>query len=332
MLHNKELRYFLLLLFIVTSVCSGYAFLWQIRAGIMVLIACLLLCCCFIVFTCWRYYQLRKLSQKLVQIRKGDYSMDIRDNKEGELSILKNDIYKVTTMLSEHNKQMQNDKIALSNSLSDISHQLKTPLTSMTVMTDLLSSQELPTEKRIQFTNELKNQLQRMEWLLSSLLKLSKIDAGTIQFKQETVNCQQLLQQVSAPFLIPMELKEQTFKIKGADFSFVCDQNWTAEALINILKNCIEHTPTGGSIQIICSDNPLFTQIEISDTGCGIDKSDLPYIFNRFYKGKNASSDSVGIGLAMAHSIIEAQNGTIHVKSALNKGSQFTIQFFKQII
>ena len=219
-------------------------------------------------------------------------------------------------MLSEQSSLLQQDKIKLTDAISDISHQLKTPLTSMMVMADLLSDAELPKEKRTEFTHNIRIQLERIDWLVSSLLKLSKIDAGTVQFKKDQIAVKKLIQKALEPVLIPMDIKEQTVSIKGEDtVSFLGDLNWTTEALINILKNCVEHTPEGEVINISFSENALFTEIVIADNGKGIPKEDIPYIFKRFYKGKNASEDSIGIGLAMAHSIITSQNGEIEVKS-----------------
>ena len=201
------------------------------------------------------------------------------------------------------------------------------------VMADLLSDPELPTAKRTEFTRNIRIQLERIDWLVSSLLKLSKIDAGTVQFKKDQIAVKNLIQKALEPVLIPMDIKEQTVSIKGEEtVSFLGDLNWTAEALINILKNCVEHTREGGVIDISFSENVLFTEIIIADNGKGIPKEDLPYIFKRFYKGKNASEDSIGIGLAMAHSIITSQNGDIEVTSEEGKGTQFRIKFYKQVI
>lgn len=236
-------------------------------------------------------------------------------------------------MLKEQSALLKQDKIKLTNAISDISHQLKTPLTSMMVMTDLLNDDKLPVTKRTEFTHNIQIQLERIEWLVSSLLKLSKIDAETVKFKKEAVTVKQLIQKALEPLLIPMDIKEQTLSVKGSDeVTFIGDLNWTAEAVLNILKNCVEHTPEGGMLSISFSENALFTEIVISDNGKGIHKEDLPYIFQRFYKGRNAGADSIGIGLAMAQSIVRSQNGDIEVKSEENLGTSFIIKFYKQII
>ena len=247
--------------------------------------------------------------------------------------ILKNDIYKVTLLLSEQGSLLRQDKIKLTDAIADISHQLKTPLTSMLVMADLLSDGRLTENKRTEFTRNIRVQLERIEWLVSSLLKLSKIDAGTAQFKKDAIPVKKLIQKALEPVLIPMDIKEQRVSIQGEDtVSFLGDLNWTAEALLNIIKNCVEHAPEGGVISISFAENPLFTEIVIADNGPGIPREDLPYIFKRFYKGKNAGEDSIGIGLAMAYSIITNQAGDIEVKSEQGRGTQFHIKFYKQII
>lgn len=278
-----------------------------------------------------RYKEIESLSGYLRTISNGQYSLDVRDNQEGELSILKNEIYKVTLMLSKQSDYLNQDKKRLADALSDISHQLKTPLTSMLVMIDLLSQQNLTEEKRIEFTGNIEKQLERMDWLLSSLLKLSKIDAGTAIFKKETIVVEDLVLQSLEPLRIPIELKNQDLLITGENsVTFIGDQGWTSEALINILKNCVEHTPAEGRISIHYTENPLYTEILIEDTGKGISREDLPNIFKRFYRGKNASKNSIGIGLAMAHTVIESQQGSLDVKSELGKGTQFSIKFHKR--
>lgn len=277
------------------------------------------------------YKQMGGLSSNLRKICNGDYSLDIRDNEEGELSILKNEIYKVTLMLSEQRNLYKNDQERLAEAIADISHQLKTPLTSMTVMADLLSNHQLSSERRVEFTRHIQIQVERMDWLLSSLLKLSKIDAGTVIFRKDIVNVSNLIEQVKNQILIPMEIKNQTLEVQGdVEVSFQGDLKWTVEALINILKNCIEHTHENGLILINFIENPLYTEISMKDNGKGIAKEDIPYIFKRFYRGKNAGTDSVGIGLAMAKSIINGQNGDLTVDSQEGQGSTFSIKFYKQ--
>jgi signal transduction histidine kinase len=334
LIRNKEIQISLLVLCLIGIIATGLAaLLFSFKAATFTFITIFLLISCSLFFTAWRYREIEKLSNYLRQISNGEYSLDVRDNEEGELSILKNEIYKVTLMLSEHGSQLQEDKSKLTNAISDISHQLKTPLTSMMVMADLLNDSKLNEAKRVEFTRNIRVQLERMDWLVSSLLKLSKIDAGTIRFKKDQVVVRQLIQKAVETVLIPMDIKEQTLLVNGEDeVSFLGDLNWTVEAVINILKNCVEHTQEGGAISITFSENALFTEIIIEDNGKGISKKDLPYIFKRFYKGINAGEDSVGIGLAMAYSIIKTQNGSLEVTSDVGKGSRFQIRLYKQVI
>lgn len=333
MIRSREIKIFVLLLLIISlfSVIIGL-FLFSLSVAVYLFVVSLLFIGSFYLFTKWRYLELQKLSTYLQRIANGDESLDIRDNVEGELSILKNNIYKVTLMLSENSSLLHNEKLKLTDAISDISHQLKTPLTSMVVMTDLLSNSALEEEKRQEFTHNISIQLERMEWLVSSLLKLSKMDAGTISFKKERINVQELVQKALEPVLVPMDIKEQSLNIVGQEPTYyIGDFKWTVEAIINILKNCVEHTKEGGMITIRFSENVLFTEIIIQDTGEGISRKDLPYIFKRFYKGENASEESVGIGLAMAYSIIKSQEGDIEVSSKQGEGTSFHIKFYKHV-
>ncbi|WP_160035391.1 sensor histidine kinase [Paenibacillus sp. An7] len=333
MFRNKEIRMLLLtmssfsLIAVITSLVISRETAWITIVTAAVLITCSIL------YTRYRYREIAKLSSYLREITSGNYSLDIRDNQEGELSILKNDIYKVTLMLSEQGSLLQEDKIKLTNAISDISHQLKTPLTSMTVMADLLSDPELDRNKRIEFVRNISTQLDRIGWLISALLKFSKIDAGTAQFKKDRVKVSELIQKSIEPVLVPMDIKEQRLIINGEESTFFLgDLNWSSEAIVNILKNGVEHTPAGGEITISYAENALFTEIIISDNGKGIPKEEIPHLFKRFFKGKQASEDSVGIGLALAQSIITSQNGTIDVKSEPGAGTEFHIKFYKHVI
>jgi signal transduction histidine kinase len=334
LLRNREVQILLTIHLSIGVIGFAAAALFvSMPAAVLVLSVSILLISSSLIFTKWRYREIEKLSGYLKQISSGDFHLDVRDNSEGELSLLKSDIFKVTRMLSEQGAVLHEDKAKLTNAISDISHQLKTPLTSMIVMADLLRDKKLEDGKRAEFTRNLQGQLERMEWLVSSLLKLSKIDAGTITFKKEKVLVAPLIQAATGPLLIPMEIKMQHVKIDGdKQAAFIGDFNWTAEALINIIKNAVEHTAEGGEISIHFSENALFTEITICDNGKGIAKENLPYIFRRFYKGKNAGDDSVGIGLAMAYSIITSQHGDIEVNSPPGVGTSFQIKFYKQVI
>lgn len=331
-LRNREIRV-LFIAIIVISITMITCVAWFPKSAVIaVIIASILILITVFRFTFWRYREIEKLSSYLQKISSGDYMLDVRDNHEGELSILKNNIYKVTLMLAEKSELLRKDKIHLTDAISDISHQLKTPLTSMTVMTDLLSDAKLPAAKRVEFTHNISTQLERIEWLVTSLLKLSKIDAGTVTFKRDKISVKNVIEKALDPLRIPIEIKEQNIVVTGEEgVSFVGDLNWTVEALINILKNCVEHTPEGGTIELSFTENILYTELIVKDNGKGIAKEDLPYLFNRFFKGKNANDDSIGIGMAMAYSIVTNQNGHLDVTSEQGRGTIFRIKFYQQI-
>ena len=279
-------------------------------------------------FTVVRYRKISQLTADLREVSSGRDRLHLEEYEEGELSILSSEIYKLTVQLREQASLLQEDKLFLERNLSDISHQLKTPLTSLSVMNDLLRDENLPAHKRKEFLDSTGRQLERMDWLLNALLKMAKLDAGAERLQREPVNALQVVRGAAEHLLIPMELREQQFSASGDDADFYGDAAWTREALANILKNCMEHTPAGGKISVQVERTPLYLAIRIGDTGCGIHPEDLPHVFERFYRGKNSGEDSVGIGLYMAKSIITRENGTLSVESILHKGTLFTIKFY----
>lgn len=251
-------------------------------------------------------------------------------NQEGQMGLLKTELMKMTTVLKEKVALLHSEKIFLNDTISDISHQLKTPMTSLMLLTDLMYN-DLDKEKKIEFLDRTNAQLSRMDWLIKSMLKLSKLEAKVIDFKTDKVNINELIKRSISPLLVPIELRNISLNINGdKEASYIGDIEWSSEALGNIIKNCVEHTKEGGTLDITYEENPIYSEIIIKDNGEGIDKDDIQNIFKRFYKGKNNKSDSVGIGLAMAKSIIESQNGDIYVKSKKNRGSEFHITFHKR--
>ena len=275
------------------------------------------------------YNKIRKLSIYANDILNNKYNMDIREYSEGDISNLKNDLYKMTIKLKEQNELSLKDKIYLQDTLSDISHQLKTPLTSMYVINELLYDDKLDKSLKKELLNKSKKGLERIEWLITSLLKMSRLDSGSEKLILENVKLINIINKTIEPIRIPLELKNINLNVSCSnDIKVNVDVNWTTEALINILKNAMEHTSENGNINIVCSDNPLYTMISISDDGCGISKKDLPHIFERFYKGMG-NKESIGIGLNMSKKIIESENGNISVKSKENEGTTFIIKLFK---
>ena len=268
-----------------------------------------------------------ELNGQIDRILHGDDSIDIQMFKEGEMYILQNQINKMTVRLRENASLLKKDKTYLADSLADISHQLRTPMTSLQILLTFLSKSTLNETERANYSREAEALLSRMDWLLSALLKISKIDTGTAVFAHEKVKVSELIKRSTEPFAIPLELQNIELKINcDESLSFVGDINWTAEAVGNILKNCIEHTRN--LIEINCTENAIYTEIIISDNGAGIDKTDLPHIFERFYRGENYSENNYGIGLALCRMILSKQNATVKAENS-EKGAKFIIKFYK---
>ena len=296
-----------------------------------IFICIILMLCMILTLSCFKkiYDDIKDMTDYAYNSSEGrNFEMKNR-NQEGQIGLLKTELIKMTNILKEKVELLNNEKIFLNNTISDISHQLKTPMTSLIILNDLMY-EDLPTETKIEFLDKIKSQLNRMEWLVKSMLKLSKVEAKVINFEKKEVKINELIKRSVAPSLIPMEIKNIKLSIDGDEnTSYIGDINWSSEAFVNIIKNCIEHTPQDGRIDINYAQNPLYCEVVIKDSGEGIDKKDLPHIFKRFYKGKTSKEDSVGIGLAMAKSIIESQNGDIYVESEINKGTEFHIIFHK---
>ena len=275
----------------------------------------------------------RKISEitaYLEEINRGNYSLDISDNSEESLSILKNELYKTTVMLNEAAENSRKDKVLLKDSLSDISHQLKTPLTSIMIMLDaVLDDRDMDEKTRTTFLRDMKREITGTQFLVDSLLKLSKLDSNTVKFARQESAVEAVVAEAVKNVEIIGELKNVTIKVSGtAEKQFFCDFKWQVEALTNIIKNCIEHSGEDGEIQISYADNALYTEVAVRDFGSGIAPEDLPHIFERFYKGKHSGKDSVGIGLALAKAIIEKDNGYIQADSQEGKGTRFTVRYF----
>ncbi len=275
--------------------------------------------------------KIKQITNYINQIKNKKYDLNIEENTEDELSNLKNELYKITIMLKEESEISKKDKENLKISVEDISHQLKTPLTSITIMLDNLKDNPNIEEKTKQkFIFEISKQVEWINWLVISMLKLSKLDANVVQFYDEKINLKKFIGEIIKNLEIPIEVKNQKIIIDGDEnVSFIGDYKWQQEAITNIIKNCIEHNENNGTIYINYEENSLFTKITIRDEGEGISKEDLKHIFERFYKGKNSSENSVGIGLALAKNIIEKNNGMINCKSELDKGTEFVIKYMK---
>ena len=278
-----------------------------------------------------RYQRIDALSKSIDRVLHDEDRALIADSEEGELAILSSEIRKMTVRLQEQNGKLKDDKRMLSDAIADLFHQIRTPLTSMNLPVSMLSEDDLTAEQRLRYVHEMRQQLSRIQWITETLLKLSKLDAETVRFRPEPVGAAALVEQAAEPLRIRMELTDTAFTVEG-DAEMQVDRAWTAEALSNILKNCMEHTPEGGRISVFIEDSPVLSRIMIRDTGTGFDPEDLAHIFERFYRGKNAADDSIGIGLALSREVIAAQGGTIVAKNADTGGAQFVITFYKAVL
>ena len=275
--------------------------------------------------------KLQQLNDDLDRLLRSGTPLPIDQYQEGELSILACQMEKVTMRLTEATDRTRKEKSNLADSMADISHQLRTPMTAMNLAVTMLRSHDLTPRKRMELTAELQKQLDRIDWLVETLLKISKLDAGTVTLARQQIAVRDVISRAADPLTIPMEVRDQRLCITCRNEQVSADLTWTAEALGNILKNCMEHTPEGGTISIDVQETPLFTQIILEDTGHGFAPEDLPHLFDRFYQGSNASPSSYGIGLSLARSVITSQDGIIQAMNG-KSGAKFVLKFYKQII
>ena len=291
--------------------------------------------CIFVKYNKNQNKKISEITKYIEDINRGIYTLSIQENSEDELSILKNELYKITVMLREQSENSIKDKMQLKKSLEDISHQLKTPLTSITIMLDnLLDNPNMDVDIRNDFIKSIYREISNINFFIQALLKLSKFDVNTIKFNRKEEKIRDIIDQAQQNVETLCDLRK--IKIETIpDFGqapfrnpeVVCDIKWQVEAITNIIKNCVEHSESGTKISIKYGKNDLYSEILIEDQGSGIDPEDLKHIFERFYKGKNSRKDSVGIGLSLAKTIIEKDNGYITVESEIGKGSKFCIRY-----
>ena len=275
--------------------------------------------------------KINQITQYINEIKNRKYDLNINENSEDELSNLKNELYKITIMLKEESEISRQDKENIKMSVEDISHQLKTPLTSIMIMLDnLKDNPNMDEDTKQKFIFEISKQVDWINWLVISILKLSRLEADVVKFSNNKINVKKFIDEIIGNLEIPIEIKNQKISIEGdEDASFIGDYKWQQEAITNIIKNAIEHNKENGKITIKYEENVLFTKITIIDEGQGIAKEDLKHIFERFYKAQNSSDNSVGIGLSLAKNIIEKNNGMINCKSEIENGTEFIVKYMK---
>ena len=274
--------------------------------------------------------EIDKIVKCIERINKKNYKLNIDEISEDELSILKNEIYKTTIMLKEDAENSKKDKIELKKSLSDISHQLKTPLTSILIILDnLIENPDMDENIRNDFIRDIKREITNINFLVQNILKLSKLDTNTVKFDNKKNSLKEIINKCISNLVYLCELKNIEIELNMKSDCFIrCDFNWQVEAITNVIKNGIEHSFDDSKIVVDVNDNKVYTKVDIINYGDAIPSDEINYIFNRFYKGKNTKSDAIGIGLDLSKSIIEKNNGNISVESRDNK-TIFTIKYFK---
>lgn len=287
--------------------------------------------CCILLYQRQRNKKLAQITEYLKKLNQRQYHLDIDTNSEDELSLLKNEIYKTAVTLNEQADLLQQDKVHLKKSLEDISHQLKTPLTSIGITVDnLLENNGMDADTRRTFLRSIRKKLRGIQFLVQSLLELSKFDANMITFHNKYYPVELLTADAVENVAALCDIKNITITVEtDPETMLFCDYKWQLEAVTNILKNCVEHSPDGSQIEMRCRSNDIFVELSIKDYGEGMDREDARRIFERFYKGKNASKDSVGIGMALAKTIIERNNGRIILRTEEGKGSTFLLRWFR---
>lgn len=284
----------------------------------------------YLYFTSRRYQKIDLLTKEVDQVLFQDQFTPISQYEEGELSILRTQIHKMNLKLQENQSALQKEKVHLVESLQDISHQVRTPLTTLFLLAERMKEEDLPVHRRRSLLQEEVRHLRQIDWLIGSLLKMAKLDADTAVFEKKKVLVEELLLKALDPLRIPLELRNQEVLLHlepGA--SFQGDLSWSAEAVTNLMKNAMEHMESGKKILVEARENVLFTEVVLKDQGPGIPEEDLPHLFERFYKGKNAKENSVGIGLALSRMILTKQNGTLKAENALEGGAKFTLRIYK---
>ncbi len=324
-----------LIIIIITAIACFFAGSYRI--------SCFFLCACIFLLLMTnvliRKYRERQLEQMIMYLTKLQDNMELPELEsinEGQLGILQSEIYKLVVLFNEQSGIAMRDKAYLANMLSDISHQIKTPIAAITIMADLLKEPELTEDKRLEFIGKIDKQVTKINWLIHNLLVLSQLDANVLKMKREKVAVSAVLKKALQPLELLAEVKGVTVLLKtsesmGNEMDIICDEEWMTEALSNIIKNCIEHTPSGGEVKIVATQSNFSTDIVIRDSGNGIAKEDLPHIFERFYKGKHGNKGSVGIGLSMAKQLIMNQNGVVSVESKEGIGSTFRVKIYSDI-
>ena len=329
---NPEIKCETIIEIAVVFLFSAVCFAINPLSGIAAIVMGLTLIAIHVIFHKKRYRKLAELCDDIDKVLGGDDSVSFSSCEEGEISILKTEIHKMTKRIREQNNTLKAEREYLKDVLADISHQLKTPLTSMSLILTILRTKELSEREQITNLRKLSDILSKTEWLIETLLKMSSFDAGAVELHKEEISCTALIGSAISSVEIMAEIRGVAISREVLADKIYCDRNWTVEALRNVIKNCIEHTENGGAIEIKAYETPVAVTITVSDNGSGISDKDLPHIFERFYKADNVLHQGYGIGLAFSRQIITAQSGIIKVKNRTPHGSEFSIIIYKTTV
>lgn len=303
---------------------GSQASLWVLGAGVAA-------CALFWAFSAQRFREITHLAAEVDEVLHGGRRIDFSDYHEGDLAVLKNELAKMTSALAGANERLNQEKHALADALADVSHQIRTPLTAISLLVPAIEGAPSQTE-RARALRELEGLVDRVGWLVTTLLKLAKADAGAIRVQAITVDVARLVHDALAPLAGALDLRGITVQVDvqpGA--TFIGDAAWSAEALGNVLKNCMEHTPTGGTIRVSATEDAVALRLRVVDTGPGIVPEDLPHLFERFYRG--AGSEGFGIGLSLAQALATAQGGTLRASNnRTTSGARFDFTFPKMVV
>ena len=327
---NTEVRRTALWLLLATAVCSVAAALLYPICGLLTLGLGAVCGTIWYGSTRRRYRELERMSRDIDRILHGQEQQMLPQQEEGELAILRSEIGKMTVRLRENAQRQQEERVRLADAMADISHQLRTPLTAMRLTLSLLEQEELTPQRRLALMRELKKLTGRMEWLVEALLKMAQLDAGTVVFHPQDTTAAELVRRAAEPLEVPMEVRSIRFTAQAGEERLTCDVPWSTEALGNILKNCMEHAASW--VQVTARETAIFTEITVQDDGPGFDPEELPRLFQRFYRGKNAGENNFGIGLSLSRQVLAQQNGTVQAENVLTGGARFILRWYKGTI
>lgn len=312
----------------IACVAPNDARLWVVACGT----ACLVL---FICFSLWRYKEIRDLAAQIDTVLHNGRAIDLATYREGDIAVLANELGKMIARLARLSDSLEKERNTLADALADISHQIRTPLTAISLRLPTIEQAEDPLERK-RLVRELETMIERLSWLQTTLLKIAKADAGAIHVEHQELHASEVVDRALAPLEPSFDLRGiEIVRDMDASATFTGDLLWSAEAIQNILKNCMEHTPEGGTVSITAHEDAIATSITISDSGPGIAEEDLPHLFERFYRGTNDASstpDGFGIGLALARSLLSIQGGAVRAGNVPDGGACFRITFPKLIV